>query len=400
MDERELWQELGQQLRVDAVRASAKAGSGPSDLVDVGGRPRGRAPRGAPALRLRRAARPGERPARLLEGPRLAARLRALQRGRRDLRGGVRHLPPVRLAAPGPSDARAARGSTSRPARSARGCRSGSAWRSPASGSNRLPFRVWVICGDSEMAEGSMWEAAEHAAFYELDHLTAIVDVNRLGQRGETMHGWDLSSYTARASRRSAGTRSRSTGTTSRRSTRAYREAEADDRSADRDRRAHDQGQGLLEGRERERLARQGDRRGGDRRSSAAIRNIDGRRRQAGAGRARTASSRQAVDWPAYAVGAKVSTRKAYGEALAALGGERGDVVVLDGEVSNSTLRRALQRARTPTGSSRCTSPSSRWSRPRSGCRCSAGRRSPRRSPPSSPARTTSSAWRPSARRR
>src|ERR671936_997443 len=63
---------------------------------------------------------------------------------------------------------------------------------------NRLPFRVWVICGDSEMAEGSMWEAIEHAAFYELDNLTAIIDVNRLGQRGETMHGWDLSSYSRR----------------------------------------------------------------------------------------------------------------------------------------------------------------------------------------------------------
>src|SRR4051794_10553116 len=61
-----------------------------------------------------------------------------------------------------------------------------------------LPFRVWVICGDSEMAEGSMWEAAEHATFYELDNLTAIIDVNRLGQRGETMHGWDLSSYSDR----------------------------------------------------------------------------------------------------------------------------------------------------------------------------------------------------------
>src|ERR671914_748956 len=61
-----------------------------------------------------------------------------------------------------------------------------------------LPFRVWVICGDSEMAEGSMWEAIEHAAFYELDNVTAIIDVNRLGQRGETMHGWDLLSYTSR----------------------------------------------------------------------------------------------------------------------------------------------------------------------------------------------------------
>ncbi|HKT56479.1 MAG TPA: thiamine pyrophosphate-dependent enzyme, partial [Microbacterium sp.] len=63
---------------------------------------------------------------------------------------------------------------------------------------DRLPFRVWVLCGDSEMAEGSMWEAVEHAAFYELDNLIAIVDVNRLGQRGETMHGWDLASYADR----------------------------------------------------------------------------------------------------------------------------------------------------------------------------------------------------------
>src|SRR2546421_2058930 len=64
---------------------------------------------------------------------------------------------------------------------------------------DRLPFRVWVLCGDSEIAEGSQWEAFEHAAFYELDNLTAIVDVNRLGQRGETMHGWDLDSYAQRA---------------------------------------------------------------------------------------------------------------------------------------------------------------------------------------------------------
>src|SRR5215210_5532705 len=63
---------------------------------------------------------------------------------------------------------------------------------------DRTGARVWVICGDSEMAEGSMWEAAEHAAFYELDNLTAIIDVNRLGQRGETMHGWDLASYSRR----------------------------------------------------------------------------------------------------------------------------------------------------------------------------------------------------------
>src|SRR5437773_2048678 len=64
---------------------------------------------------------------------------------------------------------------------------------------DRLPYRIWVLCGDSEVAEGSMWEAFEHAAFYGLDNLTAIIDVNRLGQRGETMHGWDLDSYANRA---------------------------------------------------------------------------------------------------------------------------------------------------------------------------------------------------------
>src|SRR5213593_4468575 len=64
---------------------------------------------------------------------------------------------------------------------------------------DRLPFRVWVLCGDSEIAEGSQWEALEHAAYYELDNLIAIIDVNRLGQRGETMHGWDLDSYAGRA---------------------------------------------------------------------------------------------------------------------------------------------------------------------------------------------------------
>ena len=63
---------------------------------------------------------------------------------------------------------------------------------------DRLPYRVWCLCGDSEMAEGSMWEAFEHAGFHSLDNLTAIIDVNRLGQTGETMHGWDLDAYRRR----------------------------------------------------------------------------------------------------------------------------------------------------------------------------------------------------------
>ena len=43
-----------------------------------------------------------------------------------------------------------------------------------------------------------MWEALDKAAYYRLDNLTAIVDVNRLGQRGPTELGWDLDAYTKR----------------------------------------------------------------------------------------------------------------------------------------------------------------------------------------------------------
>src|SRR5439155_16300028 len=63
----------------------------------------------------------------------------------------------------------------------------------------RPPLRIRVVHCHSDMAEGSQWETFEHAAHYELDNLTAIIDVNRLGQRGETMVGWDLDVYRDRA---------------------------------------------------------------------------------------------------------------------------------------------------------------------------------------------------------
>lgn len=63
---------------------------------------------------------------------------------------------------------------------------------------DKLPYRTWVLLGDSEMAEGSQWEALQVAAHYELDNLVAVLDVNRLGQRGETMYGYDLAAYERR----------------------------------------------------------------------------------------------------------------------------------------------------------------------------------------------------------
>ncbi|MFW6154776.1 MAG: transketolase [Planctomycetota bacterium] len=61
-----------------------------------------------------------------------------------------------------------------------------------------LPYRTYVLLGDSEMAEGSQWEAIQLAAHDGLDNLVGILDVNRLGQRGPTMYGHDLAAYRRR----------------------------------------------------------------------------------------------------------------------------------------------------------------------------------------------------------
>jgi transketolase len=63
---------------------------------------------------------------------------------------------------------------------------------------DRLPYRTWVLCGDSELAEGSNWEAFEHAGHERLDKLVAIIDVNRLGQRGPTRLEWRTDEYAKR----------------------------------------------------------------------------------------------------------------------------------------------------------------------------------------------------------
>ena len=63
---------------------------------------------------------------------------------------------------------------------------------------DKLPYVTYILLGDSEMAEGSQWEAMEIAAHYKLDNLIGVLDVNRLGQRGETMYGWNLEVYEKR----------------------------------------------------------------------------------------------------------------------------------------------------------------------------------------------------------
>lgn len=60
---------------------------------------------------------------------------------------------------------------------------------------DKLSYNTYVLLGDSELAEGSNWEAIQLAAHYKLDNLIGVLDVNRLGQRGETMDGYNLHAY-------------------------------------------------------------------------------------------------------------------------------------------------------------------------------------------------------------
>ncbi|MDQ3778570.1 MAG: transketolase [Actinomycetota bacterium] len=207
---------------------------------------------------------------------------------------------------------------------------------------DRLPFRVWVICGDSELAEGSMWEAFEHAAFYGLDNLTAIIDVNRLGQRGETMHGWNLAAYSERL--RAFGWHAiEIDGHDVAAIDRAYREAEATTGrpTAIVARTIKGKGYSKVE-----------DQPGwhGKAVAEEAVEELGGVRNIRVEIPKPPAGQRHRFDptpqeWPRYELGDKVATRKAYGEALSALGGERGNVVALDGEVSNSTYAEIFRDA-------------------------------------------------------
>lgn len=63
---------------------------------------------------------------------------------------------------------------------------------------DKLPYRTYVLLGDSEMSEGSQWESMQMAVHYKLHSLIGILDVNRLGQRGATMYGHDLAEYEKR----------------------------------------------------------------------------------------------------------------------------------------------------------------------------------------------------------
>ncbi|NIM59853.1 MAG: transketolase [Candidatus Aminicenantes bacterium] len=59
----------------------------------------------------------------------------------------------------------------------------------------KSPGRVYVFSGDGECAEGSVWEAVNMATIHKLRNLCLVVDINRLSQSEETMHGHDIKAY-------------------------------------------------------------------------------------------------------------------------------------------------------------------------------------------------------------
>ena len=206
---------------------------------------------------------------------------------------------------------------------------------------DELPYRVWVLCGDSEMAEGSIWEALDRASHYKLSNLIAIVDVNRLGQRGPTQLSWDLDTYSRRAEAFGArvfaidGHDLAAIDQTI---------AQAGDLSGAKPTVIFARtlkGRGFSEVEDRENWhgkplpAEMAER---------AVIELGGQRNlivrgplPEKAARASAAANGADVKLPAYDLGQKIATRRAYGDALAALGARR-DVVAMDGEVSNSTF--------------------------------------------------------------
>ncbi|MFI1329128.1 transketolase [Streptomyces sp. NPDC020845] len=202
---------------------------------------------------------------------------------------------------------------------------------------DKVNSRVWVLCGDSELAEGSVWEAVEHGWYEHLDNLTAIIDVNRLGQRGPTRHEWDLGAYARRL--HAFG----------------WHTIEIDGHDVAAIDRAYGDAASTV-GRPTAIIARTVKGRG-----VAAVENREGLHGKplpdpeeavAELGGVREMAvpvlgppavgvaqpfREGPLTLPRFDPGEEVATRDAFGQALAALGTARGDVVVLDGEVGDST---------------------------------------------------------------
>lgn len=207
------------------------------------------------------------------------------------------------------------------------------------------PYRTWVICGDSEMAEGSIWEAMGRASDEKLGNLIAIVDVNRLGQRGPTALQWHTEIYAARA--QAFGWRTIVIdGHNLEEIAAAFEQATS---ASDRPtmivaKTKKGSGASLVEDKENwhgKALSKE--------QAEGAIAELGGVRSlrviplapPTGSASGKTIAG--AVSLPSWDLGKKYATRQAFGDALIALGAARPDVVAIDAEVGNSTFTEGFQ---------------------------------------------------------
>ena len=209
--------------------------------------------------------------------------------------------------------------------------------------------RFWVLLGDSEMAEGSVYESFEAGAFYGLSRIVAILDMNRLGQRGPTMLGWDGEAYAGRARAfgwdaqvidghdpaaidaacAAAAGASRPTLIVAR-TKKGAGVSFLEDRDG-----WH--GKALSPDEEAKALAELGWKQGG---SARVVKPA-----APPAAQARAPEAAGKLELPTYKPGSEVATRGAFGDALAALGAANPRVVAIDGEVSNSTYTDRFDKA-------------------------------------------------------
>lgn len=208
--------------------------------------------------------------------------------------------------------------------------------------------RVYVLLGDGEMAEGNVWEAAAFAAHHALDNLTAIVDVNALGQSEGTMYGHDPEPYRRRFEAHGW-------------------QAEVIDghdlaavvAALDRARVANGRPQAIVARTEKGHGVSFLANRDGWHGKPLSKEELEKALAEIGAApdippddgrsRARTALPEPpdfpAPAPPAYTPGQGVATREAYGTALKKLGEVNARIVALDGDVKNSTFAEAFAKA-------------------------------------------------------
>jgi transketolase len=206
---------------------------------------------------------------------------------------------------------------------------------------DRLPYRVWVLCGDSEMAEGSMWEAFQHASFYKLDNLIAILDMNRLGQTRETMDGWHGDHYANRA--RAFGWHAiQINGHDPEEIDRAYAEALEQEDIPTFIIAKTKKGRGVsfledVEGLHGKPVKPEDEARALEELGDSNNLLVEVQKPDYDGGETFTPGWTGEPELPTWEVGDSEATRNAYGKALKAIGAAREDVVAMDGEVSNST---------------------------------------------------------------